>query len=245
MTPPDPVRPVAPREDENVLSLHRCKVCGTAWLQWPDAIHGGGWNLLDKYQRPGACCDNAAMGDQIEHLRDIPLAAAPVPCAASPADQRFADLLADLRTVESIYQKDRVAHFYASTIENIFDKWLYDDEPEPESRATGEGARDGIEDRSERVDSVGRGGDAANADGPADRGGDDRRGASDRGAEGQASPVAVSLDPHRLRDRVKLMIERFRALGGIPELCDHAWELCCENERLHTELARLRGEASK
>jgi hypothetical protein len=58
------------------LGLHRCKVCGTAWLLWPQAVHGGGWNLLDKYQRPGACCDNAAMGDQIEHLRDIPLSVA-------------------------------------------------------------------------------------------------------------------------------------------------------------------------
>lgn len=57
------------------LELHRCKVCGTRWLLWPDAIHGGGWNLLDKYSRPGGCCDNVAMGDQIEHLRDIPLTA--------------------------------------------------------------------------------------------------------------------------------------------------------------------------
>lgn len=65
-----------------LLSLHRCKVCGTRWLLWPDAVHGGGWNLLDKYQRPGSCCDNVAMGDQIEHLRDLPLSALPV--SASP-----------------------------------------------------------------------------------------------------------------------------------------------------------------
>lgn len=58
---------------EMTLSLHRCKVCGTRWLLWPDAIHGGGWNLLDKYQRAGGCCDNVAMGDQIEHLRDFDL----------------------------------------------------------------------------------------------------------------------------------------------------------------------------
>ncbi len=56
-----------------MLSLHRCKICGTRWLLWPDAVHGGGWNLLDMYQRPGSCCDNVAMGDQIEHLRDLPL----------------------------------------------------------------------------------------------------------------------------------------------------------------------------
>lgn len=54
-----------------LLSLYRCTICGTRWLLWPD----GGWNLLDRWQRPGACCDNVAMGDQIEHLRDIPLAA--------------------------------------------------------------------------------------------------------------------------------------------------------------------------
>lgn len=62
-----------------VLSLHRCKICGTRWLLWPAAIHGGGWNLLDKYSRPGACCDNVAMGEQIEHLRDIPLQPPPAP----------------------------------------------------------------------------------------------------------------------------------------------------------------------
>lgn len=55
------------------LELHRCRGCGTRWLLWPDAIHGGGWNLLDKWQRPGSCCDNVAMGDQIEHLRDFEL----------------------------------------------------------------------------------------------------------------------------------------------------------------------------
>ncbi len=59
-----------------VLSLHRCKICGTRWLLWPDSVHGGGWNLLDKYSKPGGCCDNVAMGDQIEHLRDLPLMAA-------------------------------------------------------------------------------------------------------------------------------------------------------------------------
>lgn len=60
-----------------MLKLYRCKACGTRWLLWPDEIHGGGWNLLDHQQRPGTCCDNVAMGEQIEHLRDIPLAATP------------------------------------------------------------------------------------------------------------------------------------------------------------------------
>jgi hypothetical protein len=117
MTPPDPVRPVAPREDENVLSLHRCKVCGTAWLLWPDAIHGGGWNLLDKYQRPGACCDNEAMGDQIEHLRDIPLAAAPVPCAASPADREPKMCYGDQRDRDArASEPERCGAFYRANI---------------------------------------------------------------------------------------------------------------------------------
>lgn len=62
------------RPQEEKLELHRCWVCGTRWLLWPDAC-GGGWNLLDKHSHPGPCCDNAAMGDQIEHLRDIPLLA--------------------------------------------------------------------------------------------------------------------------------------------------------------------------
>lgn len=57
------------------LELHRCKVCDTRWLLWPDSVHGGGWNLLDRYQKPGKCCDNVAMGvgelGQIEHLRNL------------------------------------------------------------------------------------------------------------------------------------------------------------------------------
>lgn len=201
MTPHDPNgRPVERREDAHLLSLHRCKVCGTAWLLWPDAIHGGGWNLLDKYQRPGACCDNAAMGEQIEHLRDIPLAASPVPCAAPPADSRFAELLADLRTVESIYDKDRVAHFYASAIEKIVDKWLHNDEPEARAtRPPAEGERD--EPEMETV-SNGDVSDHAGADGVLRVGNVGReRDGLDRGT-GLPTPdallLAVSRDPHRL-----------------------------------------------
>jgi len=69
---------------DSMLSLHRCTICGTRWLLWPDTVHGGGWNLLDKWQRPGSCCDNAAMDKQIEHLRDIPLF---VPRADTEGDQ--------------------------------------------------------------------------------------------------------------------------------------------------------------
>jgi len=62
-----------PPGNPDALQLHRCKTCGTRWLLWPEAVHGGGWNLLDKYSKPGSCCDNAPMGEQIEHLRDLPL----------------------------------------------------------------------------------------------------------------------------------------------------------------------------
>lgn len=58
------------------LNLYRCKVCGTRWLLWPAGVGGtkdASWNLLDRWQRPGSCCDNAAMSEQVEHLRDIPL----------------------------------------------------------------------------------------------------------------------------------------------------------------------------
>jgi len=55
-----------PEHREAPLSLHRCRICGTRWL-----LNVHGWNLLDKYQRPGSCCDNVAMGEQIEHLRDL------------------------------------------------------------------------------------------------------------------------------------------------------------------------------
>jgi len=61
------------------LGVYRCRVCDTRWLLWPDWGHGATWNLLDGQQHPGTCCDNAPMGDQMEHLRDLPhlIAAAP------------------------------------------------------------------------------------------------------------------------------------------------------------------------
>jgi hypothetical protein len=64
---------LADARSKSMLSLHRCTICGTRWLLWPDTVHGGGWNLLDKWQQPGSCCNNAAMEQQIEHLREIPL----------------------------------------------------------------------------------------------------------------------------------------------------------------------------
>ncbi len=54
------------------LGLYGCVVCGTRWLLWPDSpSEAAFWNLLDRGQRPGACCDNAPMGEQLEHLRDL------------------------------------------------------------------------------------------------------------------------------------------------------------------------------
>lgn len=40
---------------------HRCKVCGALWIDWGDS-----WSLFSRHC--GQCCDNVAMGDQIEAL---------------------------------------------------------------------------------------------------------------------------------------------------------------------------------
>ncbi len=40
--------------------------------------------------------------------------------------------------------------------------------------------------------------------------------------------------------RLRLFVDRFRALKGIPEMCDLAWDLCEENERLSRENTYLR-----
>lgn len=62
-------------------------------------------------------------------------------------------------------------------------------------------------------------------------------------AREQLSEVAARLvEPPQDKGiiaKVRLMVERFRSLGGIPELCDLAWNLCNENEQLRTEIERL------
>lgn len=71
------------------LELHRCIICGTRWLLWPAGVGGtkdASWNLLDKYSKPGSCCDNVALGNQIEHLRDFDLSAVGVPAPQAPPD---------------------------------------------------------------------------------------------------------------------------------------------------------------
>jgi hypothetical protein len=56
----------------DLKTLHRCKLCRSLWTKHPN---GGGWSLVKGTQpdegtgfngRAGACCDNVAMGDQIE-----------------------------------------------------------------------------------------------------------------------------------------------------------------------------------
>lgn len=44
-------------------ATHRCKECRAEWVKHPD---GGGWSLASP--SCGPCCDNVAMGDQIEPL---------------------------------------------------------------------------------------------------------------------------------------------------------------------------------
>lgn len=56
-------------------ATHRCKVCGALWILYPaqpdkyppdHPCHGATWSLASK--ECGKCCDNVAMGDQIEAL---------------------------------------------------------------------------------------------------------------------------------------------------------------------------------
>lgn len=49
---------------------HRCMVCGCLWSLNPpsDVQPDGSWSLWDADQKPGKCCNNEAMGDQIERV---------------------------------------------------------------------------------------------------------------------------------------------------------------------------------
>jgi hypothetical protein len=55
-------------------------------------------------------------------------------------------------------------------------------------------------------------------------------------------PAAVRslAAPRDWIEKAKLLVARFRALGGVPELCDLTWKLCQENERLEAELTDRR-----
>lgn len=49
---------------------HRCKVCGCKWILWPADKDGESWWSLGTNEKCGPCCDNVAMGDQIETLAE-------------------------------------------------------------------------------------------------------------------------------------------------------------------------------
>lgn len=51
-----------------LLATHRCKLCGASWrLNPPTKVQPeGSWSLVSK--SCGKCCDNVAMGEQIERL---------------------------------------------------------------------------------------------------------------------------------------------------------------------------------
>lgn len=46
------------------IPTHRCKSCGALWIDWGDS-----WSLFSIHC--GKCCDNVAMGEQIEPLPTI------------------------------------------------------------------------------------------------------------------------------------------------------------------------------
>lgn len=72
MSPPT----AAPSTDERIPT-HRCKVCGAFWILYPanawapESNPGrNAWWSLGTNQQCGPCCDNVAMGEQIESLAD-------------------------------------------------------------------------------------------------------------------------------------------------------------------------------
>jgi hypothetical protein len=89
------------------------------WLLWPADIGGtddATWNLLDHFSKPGQCCDNVAMGDQIEFLRDLPLTCTP-PRSASPVE----GVLPELKPYQ-IVRDGRLATVTGAE----FAKWLHE-----------------------------------------------------------------------------------------------------------------------
>lgn len=61
-------RPVGNAANATDYTRHRCKVCGCIWrLYGPTEVQpDGSWSLLDGQHKPGPCCNNVAMGEQIE-----------------------------------------------------------------------------------------------------------------------------------------------------------------------------------
>ncbi len=67
-------------------AMHRCKACGCLWrLNAPTAAQpDGSWSLWDGHQKPGKCCNNVAMGGQIERVCHAESTAAPPAPACAP-----------------------------------------------------------------------------------------------------------------------------------------------------------------
>jgi hypothetical protein len=58
------------------IPTHRCKVCGCLWILWQFKTEPPSWSLGTN-EKCGPCCDNVAMGDQIETLAEAYKRSAP------------------------------------------------------------------------------------------------------------------------------------------------------------------------
>ena len=58
--------------EKKLAATHQCIRCGARWRQCDDFT----WSL--RSERCGPCCDNVAMGEQIEALQDVALWAGPL-----------------------------------------------------------------------------------------------------------------------------------------------------------------------
>lgn len=66
--PKQPVKPIDVSLIKGAVPTHRCKVCGAQWRKYQDPKNEWNWTLCS--QQAALCCDNTAMGDQIEELKD-------------------------------------------------------------------------------------------------------------------------------------------------------------------------------
>jgi hypothetical protein len=228
----DPVRPVAPREaierTRIMFEQHRDQ----CWEQvYTKSEHGSSFLARDFAVR-------AEVWDLAARCLADSLAAAPVPCAASPADtwQPIETAPKDKRVLalmkpEPLASEGEITWAYWTTPVGV---WTYDDTgevcepthwlplPTP-PRATGEGARDegrAMVSVQSSVDRSGRATDSTRAavasDRPA-RAGDGTGQALPlqqlRGSPEHAdtdAPVAVSLDPHRLLQSIRALVQQWR-----------------------------------
>jgi hypothetical protein len=175
------------------------------------------------------------------------LAAAPVPCAASPAGERLraavAGILLQLRSPVGLGYRGSLIDDLREALEDY-------------TRATGEGARDDTLRRN--ADSVSGGSEVDGArTGAADRHQhrdiepDRARARDGRGHDAeavdvdaqQAAPVAVSLDPHRLR-AIDAALSELRDYIKDRKRVKYQPHQCVVRAMQHLELARLRGEAA-